>query len=461
MLTPGQLAELLTRAELQQLLEHLSKSLGGTDHELRLRFGGVTISDARSALAVLSRDRLKELCRSRSVPDYGREKSTLIARLLGSESPAEGSEQGLSKETSAVAAPGVGGTPDAPQEALSKSDRGTTEKRVSAGAGVDGPVQPNKPAAVGTQTESEPIALEGSLGPARVAAKLPFKVGISLFVLGTVLTAGYYAGALRRDVEYNDCRDKLTKCSNTGTTETKPTGEAATAPPAAKSQHVVTTSPTRGPDWSTQLASCAQEAAALGRPYVIASALMTINVEDTKKSRSYEYRTVYSVLALRPISAGETIFREDYDQRNSFAALRIPGSEREIDHFSQAAGIGYDVLFQAEKGGIRTIETAAEFQKHLPLEGGRTAFGGSLNLTQNQDEATYLNRDDVLCETIVLVKSKSLKLRPVGQGAKRLTDRQISQGDAQTGDSERISTIGAKWQLVRPNEEVGIHYSWQ
>jgi hypothetical protein len=218
-----------------------------------------------------------------------------------------------------------------------------------------------------------------------------------------------------------------------------------------------------------KLQFCIDEAQRRGKAYVILAATETVEIVDSmhlqKTYRIANVRNVYTLLLLRDISKqGNTEFFESFSSDNRAKIDRWFGTERET---SDGMGSSYDVLFDAKKGETKTVVTGATYTFPIPLPANRSAFDQSTSLGPNEDTWGYPNvvDGDFIREITIVLWSPTTRLIPVGQAAKRLTNRVVSEGDVVTNEAPEGKdfsqrSISAQWSNLVPGEEVGIQFRW-
>jgi hypothetical protein len=219
---------------------------------------------------------------------------------------------------------------------------------------------------------------------------------------------------------------------------------------------------------SEKVKQCLAEAEKRDRPYVIEALTMLVQVEHeplTQATRRRHFnRIIYTLRPLKDLEEGHRFFKEvyasSYDLDQEFEHWF--GSEREEPH---GTGTEYDVLFQADRGDVRTVVTGSNYAYALPLQNDRVQMA-RFRLPGTEDMVIYNNDQDVICELNIVVESRSLNLRPVGRAAKKLSHT----GDDTPKDAELhprepshtdLESISARWTNVMPDEEVGIHFTWR
>lgn len=195
------------------------------------------------------------------------------------------------------------------------------------------------------------------------------------------------------------------------------------------------------------------------RPYILDDVTVLIRMEDVTKGNSKErqvnWRIIYTIRALQPISKTDKLFKERY----STAAAHVRrwfGTEKEIKSTDNA----YNIMLDIPAGETRTIITGATFIYSLPLENNRTALGENILLTSDREFYSYPNEEDVIGELTILIESDTLDFNPVGQAAKRSRmDGSIApDGDFRFNSVNNRRSLSARWKDVMPNEEVGLHF---
>ncbi|RDC65527.1 hypothetical protein [Adhaeribacter pallidiroseus] len=217
------------------------------------------------------------------------------------------------------------------------------------------------------------------------------------------------------------------------------------------------------------LQSCIDEARKRGKAYVILAATQLVELrfqpEQNPRTRMATVRMVYTLLMLKDVSQSEnTEFFEAFTSDNRARIERWYGSERET---ADASGSSYDVIFDAKAGETRTVITGATYIDELPLPQNRSAFGQNTSLAENEDTWGYPNviDGDIIREFTIVLWSPTNRIVPVGQAAKRLTNRTVRGADVNISESPRggefsTRSLSAKWYNLFPGEEVGIQFAW-
>jgi len=213
-------------------------------------------------------------------------------------------------------------------------------------------------------------------------------------------------------------------------------------------------------DFDAQRA-CITKAKSLSRKYVLLQVVQWLQYDDSpdRKIREVHERILYTLLPLTPITSSKQVFLEEYSGSNG--ASHWFGPRREV--FVGGAN-KYQVVFDGKPGEPILLTTGAEFKYQLPLGSGRPAFREQVTVNSDQDFWFYQNVDDVICSLTQLVESRTLKLRPIGRGGKRVgvglpdeTDVLYQPTSTRTMTN---SSLSVSWRDVLPGEDVGLVFSW-
>jgi hypothetical protein len=218
---------------------------------------------------------------------------------------------------------------------------------------------------------------------------------------------------------------------------------------------------------SAALSSLIAEARRNGKPYVLQSVVNLVRIEDTQDNsgqiRNMSVRSMYVVRPLRDISAEEDVFSEQFTS----SITNVPpqhwfGSQKEV--FNTVNGNLYSVEFQANEDDTYTIVTGANYQYRLPLPSNRPVPAEIRTLQGNEDSWMYPNSEDYIGEIVIVIESPTTHLRPLERSKVRITNRQPNLDDPflneRAGAQNGQRSLSARWTTVRPNEKVGILYSW-
>jgi hypothetical protein len=211
------------------------------------------------------------------------------------------------------------------------------------------------------------------------------------------------------------------------------------------------------------------------KDYVLDSIVLMVRLEDMPqaggKVRDCDVRTIYTLRAVKDISPDNGVFQEFYGS-DIAKVQNWPGTNQEVNFKVRPNEIIYDVLFGGLKAGQTTnFVTGAHLVYNLPLQKERNTLGSKALLAANQDYWSYPNSSDTIGELTMVLESKSLKLSPVGQAAKRFAQQDLkSRGNlkliAESAITKRSdvasdwSSVSARWKNVSPNETVVLTYSW-
>lgn len=207
--------------------------------------------------------------------------------------------------------------------------------------------------------------------------------------------------------------------------------------------------------------ACVAKAKSLSRPYVLLQVIQWLQYDDDPGGavRRVHERIYYTVLPLRNIASSEQVFLEEYS--GSHVVRHWFGPYREV---FIGGGNKYQVAFDGRPGIPMPITTGAEFEYQLPLGDGRTAFREQVMVNGNQDFWYYQNIDDVICVLTQIIESRSLALKPVGRGGKRVGVGRADDGDVvyQPTSTKRMtnSSLNVTWRDVLPGEDVGLVFTW-
>jgi hypothetical protein len=206
------------------------------------------------------------------------------------------------------------------------------------------------------------------------------------------------------------------------------------------------------------------EAESKGRAYFIQSAVMTFDIEDVADKRVLNWRTTYSIRALKDFDENMQIFREEYN--SDYATLtRWVGTEPEED--VSPKGHWYFVRLKMKRGETRTFMTGADFtyDKVYP---DRFAFCKNIALGPKSDYAVFTDGiadGDYVGDILIVVHSRSLKISPLkgsisGIRLTRTPDCLVQNSPSRVSSNDLGTSISSSWYGLKPGEEVGVLYQW-
>jgi hypothetical protein len=228
--------------------------------------------------------------------------------------------------------------------------------------------------------------------------------------------------------------------------------------------------------------ACYEHAYATGKKYLIESAVMQVSLlGDSPTRRRASIRMVYSVKALKPISAEATLFEERYTpQGANCKGTPLQGNiEREP---APNPFTNYAIRFASQPGEVKVITTGVEQEYDLPLK-RRCVGDGTIPLGAGEDYFGYANSDkddDAICELAVIIESSNPALVPsepalaeyhrqegIAFTLKRLKSMKLTEEDAlkltnrtsleESGAAPRVGgPISFRWKNVFGGQRVGL-----
>jgi hypothetical protein len=203
-------------------------------------------------------------------------------------------------------------------------------------------------------------------------------------------------------------------------------------------------------------------------PYIIQSATILVEVEDTPKEqptrRRTTYRYVYTLRPLKNIRLQDHAFSELLDNKVGQSMEYWPGPDPQRIEVFKPDTKGFQVSFAAPAGGTRTVVTGMTIHEALPLKRHRIIRG--FDFGPNEFSVFYPNQEDYIAELTIVVSSNTTELKSKPAAAWRMPGNDappvFTPGArfAKEPPKWNGTTLSARFEQLRPGEIVGLEYSW-